>query len=169
VCVFVVLCGVVLVVVVGREGEGKSRKGVGLGLKFNLVCGVVERITIPRDTLNVNNSKTMHQPFILNKLKVVYDWGVSKHMKSRGLIYTLLVIAILVLLFFFLAFGVSPPEAPNGNIIRFGSTNWSLDNNSRFYGVTVWSVFADYSGNATVTHSNTIKVENTILLGRHSI
>jgi hypothetical protein len=59
----------------------------------------------------------VHQPFKLNVLKVIQDLGVS-HMKSRGLIYTLLVIAIFALLFLFLVFGMSPPDAPNETIIR---------------------------------------------------
>jgi hypothetical protein len=86
-------------------------------------------------------------------------------MKSRGLIYTLLAIAIFAFLFLFLVFGVSPPRAPNENILRFGNTDWSLDNNPRVYGVTTWSRFADYPANATIEHSNTIKVEHTIYWG----
>ena len=86
-------------------------------------------------------------------------------MMSRRLAYTLLVIAILALLFLFLVFGLSPSKAPNENIIRFGDTDWSLDNNPRFYGNTVWSRYADYSGNSTLNHLDTIKVEHTIYWG----
>lgn len=86
-------------------------------------------------------------------------------MKSRALIYTLLVIAIFTLLFIFLVFGVSPSVAPNENIIRFGNTAWSLDNNSSFHGKTVWLRFADYPGNSSMEHSNTIKIEHVIYWG----
>lgn len=88
-----------------------------------------------------------------------------RHMKSSGLIYTLLIIAIFVLLFLFLVFGLSPPESPSENIIRFGNTDWSLDINTRFYGKTVWSRFADYPGNLTIENANTIKVEHAIYWG----
>ena len=86
-------------------------------------------------------------------------------MKSRGLIYTLLVIAIFTLLFLFLVFGMSPPDSPNENIIKSGNTDWSLASNPRFYGRTVWSRFADYFANSTVQNTDTIKVEQAIYWG----
>ena len=84
---------------------------------------------------------------------------------SRGLTYALLAIAILAILFVFLVFGVSPAKAPSENIMRFGNTYWSLDSTPVFYGTTVWSMFADYSGNANLEHSNTIEVEHTTYWG----
>ena len=86
-------------------------------------------------------------------------------MKSRGLIYAVAVLAIFALVFLVLAFGVSPAAAPNENIITFGNTEWSLDTNPRFYGKTVWARFSDYSGNSTIEHLNTIKVEHEVYFG----
>ena len=86
-------------------------------------------------------------------------------MKLRGLIYALAVLAIFALVFLVLAFGVSPPEAPNENLIAFGNNEWSLNTVPRFYGQTVWSRFADYPGNSTIEHLNTIKVEHEIYFG----
>jgi hypothetical protein len=86
-------------------------------------------------------------------------------MKSRGLMYTLLMIALLVILFAFLSFGMSPPEAPNENNIGFGSTSWSLDSTPVVHGETFWGVFADYSGEEILEHSNTIKVAYEVYWG----
>ena len=86
-------------------------------------------------------------------------------MKSRALIYTLLMIAIFALLFLFLVFGMSPPDTQNETIIRSGNTDWSLDNNPKFYGRTVWARFSDYVANSTLQNTDTIKVENAMFLG----
>lgn len=57
-------------------------------------------------------------------------------------------------------FGMSPIEAPNESIIRFGPTNWSVDNNAILHGKTVWERFADFAGDPTIKHSNTIRVDH---------
>jgi hypothetical protein len=86
-------------------------------------------------------------------------------MKSRGLIYGLLIIAILGILFIFMVFGMSPMESPNENVIRFGYTNWSGDSDPIVYGKTVWERFSDFPGDSTIEHSYTIKVEHIIHWG----
>lgn len=81
-------------------------------------------------------------------------------MKSRGLIYSLLITAILGILFIFMIFGMSPMESPNEDIIGFGPTNWSVNNDSILYGKTVWERFSDFPGDSSIEHSYTIKVEH---------
>jgi len=77
----------------------------------------------------------------------------------------LLIVAILGLLFILMIFGMSPLESPNENIIRFGLANWSADNDHILHGKTVWERFSDFSGDPTIKHSNTIKVDHIIHWG----
>ena len=65
-------------------------------------------------------------------------------MNLRFKLWAIVIITIGLILFAYLVLGVSPPQASNRLIVRKGDSNWSLSNEKRIYGKTIWSQFADY-------------------------
>ena len=65
-------------------------------------------------------------------------------MNLRFKLLAMVIPTVGLILFAYLVFGVSPPQASNRLVIRQGDSDWSISNERTIYGKTVWSQFADY-------------------------
>ena len=85
-------------------------------------------------------------------------------MKSRTILYSISIIAIIALLFTILLSVLSPPEASNQIYIRIGDTDWKVDDDPIVNGKSIWAEFADYERDPT-NRPETIKLYDCIYWG----
>jgi hypothetical protein len=86
-------------------------------------------------------------------------------MKLRTKIYAISTITIVVILFIFVIYGLSPPNFPNETYIREGNNDWNLDNGQTVHGRSTWAIFADFEGDTNISRKETIKLYDCVYWG----